>query len=238
MKLSPGGLSWITPHSEKGSGGRRVWQRRRLHPRPTTSGIDCHTGRNWQHEANLWSRTSFGNTRLDLHHSMPEGVAVYCIPVDQPTKNYKVAIPFRGEWNTQTPGPEGFLFIYIDGTKLNDRKAVFFCERLCFNESFRLPVHFSVFQAEVIAIKLVTGNQDVICIFSEQHLKLDGVSFNSRGVNDYRRSLNVAEQCDIHLLWVGTPMTRWSKGSQEKLCNGWTSKGRDYQPSSSGEKNY
>lgn len=37
------------------------------------------------HEANLWSRTSLGHTRLDLHHFMPEGGTDYCIPVKQPT---------------------------------------------------------------------------------------------------------------------------------------------------------
>ncbi|KAH8314606.1 hypothetical protein KR074_010155, partial [Drosophila pseudoananassae] len=84
------------------------------------------------------------------------------------------------------PGPAGSLHIYTDGSKLNGQVGGgFHCERLCLNESFRLPDHCSVFQAEVIAIgealrsPALTGNQDTICIFSDSQAALkalDGFS--------------------------------------------------------------
>lgn len=48
-------------------------------------------------EANLWTYW------LDIHHVMPEGGTEYCIPVEQLTINCIVAIPFREQWDAQTP---------------------------------------------------------------------------------------------------------------------------------------
>lgn len=72
------------------------------------------------HVVNLWSRTSCGHTRLDLHHFMPEGDTDNCIPVEQPTINYKVTIPSKEKWE--------FISTQMDQSSMARWEAVSFVD--------------------------------------------------------------------------------------------------------------
>jgi len=106
------------------------------------------------------------------------------------------------------------ICFYTDGSKLEKQVGGgVYSEQLDIKESFRLPGHCSVFQAEVRAIKEALnclGNISLqrghLNIYSDSQAAIKSIystSTNSRTIADFRRSFHeTASQFTISLIWV------------------------------------
>ena len=129
-------------------------------------------------------------------------------------KEYKVRVPTREEWKTLPHSMANAINFYTDGSKLNKQVGGgVYSPELEVYESFRLPDHCSVYQAEVLAIKEAMYYLDklkpatnTVFLFSDSQAALkalDSNTNNSFTIKECRKSLNeMAKHYNISLQWV------------------------------------
>ncbi|XP_041449660.1 LOW QUALITY PROTEIN: uncharacterized protein LOC121404391, partial [Drosophila obscura] len=138
----------------------------------------------------------------------------YCVPREYTDTPFETIIPHRNIWLEGPPGPKGAIRIFTDGSKLDNKVGGgIYSEQLNIRQSFRLPDHCSVFQAEVIAIKeALSCLQEIapaathINIYSDSQAaikSLNAITTSSATVANCRKSLHeMAYQFVISLIWV------------------------------------
>jgi len=105
-------------------------------------------------EAAAWTTGSTGHSSILANKTSIPHITDYVPPIVNFERRYKIFIPTRTDWDNLPHQFENAVNIYKDGSKLNSQTGGgVFSPELDIKVSFRLTDHYSVFQAEVVAIQ-------------------------------------------------------------------------------------
>ncbi|KAM8702546.1 hypothetical protein ACLKA7_005662 [Drosophila subpalustris] len=155
---------------------------------------DLHPG-GYPPPIDFWNDHPTGHSSILLDRGDIPPKTDYCLPTEHTPTPFRTLIPRREEWTAGPPANPGALSFYTDGSKLNNQVGGgAFSQQLGVHDSFRLPDHCSVFQAEILAIN------EALTLLKNSNTTSSTIRIY---ISKCRKSLHeMAEHFDICLIWV------------------------------------